>query len=227
VEANCRRIVILNLHDITYPLMRKIRTLQPQARFTTVWDAADMPDAMVVLRMGLDLPLYQKIRTGARWRLVGQGPGEGVYLPESRVSELGWWERLPDFAGWTPARGLPVIELRADDSTSLFGRELGEGGADLFYEGRGEPMRISMSLTPFEVSSGEGLVYLQTDEGEISKIEVRRGGVTAVANMILPSSPGRHRLRLWQAPGAKPLLVLSLVINDSPPVQLSTVLPPE
>lgn len=214
-EADCREVLILNLHDITYPLMRKLREQQPLIRFTSAWNETDAPDAIVVLRMGENLPLYHELKTHARWRLVGAGYGEGVYLPEAKVRELGWWERLPDFAGWTIIRGLSVIELRAGDGPSEFGRELSSRGAELSYQGEGQVMRLSMEVLRLGGGPVPVNLFLGLGDSEPVRIEVAQAGKTVV-NLPLPAMRCRQVVTMRSDRPDIELAITRLTINDQP-----------
>ena len=101
---------IVALHDIAYPLMQRLQEAIPGVHFygAPAADAAHDPLAIVVLRLGAPCALFQSLADGARYRLVGVGAGDGLYLPEARVRALGWERRLPAFAGWTLDENLPL-----------------------------------------------------------------------------------------------------------------------
>lgn len=43
----------------------------------------------------------------------------GVYLPATRVTELGWRDSLPTFSGWHQAFGLPLTHVQVRDGQVL------------------------------------------------------------------------------------------------------------
>lgn len=91
-----------NLHDIGYPLMRRLGREQPGLRFSGA-PAGRMaeapPDAVLVFSLLAPQPLYREFLGVTDWRLVGAGEGDGVYLREAAVARLGLAAAVPDFAG--------------------------------------------------------------------------------------------------------------------------------
>lgn len=215
--AGAEKVELINLHDVQYPLMRRLVAQRPETRFV---NEGEKPDAVIVLNLGGNSPLYRAGRSGEMWRLVGDGYGEGVYLPAEFVRERGWWNRLPYFAGWKAEKGLAVTGYRLENSPIYRGSLLGEADALLSYRSYGGAMKLAMTLVPFEPMNRQVTVHLQTDEGEVHEIEVFPAGVTAVSDISLPSSRGQHRLRLWQHPSGGDLLILRLVVNDAQPSRL-------
>ncbi|MEY4487525.1 MAG: hypothetical protein RIQ79_33 [Verrucomicrobiota bacterium] len=213
-ESGARRVQLVNLHDIAYPLMRRLLVQRPDTRFV---DGGGRPDVLVVLNRGDSLPLYRPGEAGRVWRLAGEGYGEGVYLPEERVSALGWWKRLPRYAGFSAEEGFQGIDYSAGGGRSEQGRSLGGGTSTLRFLGRGAPMTFLIELVPLGPAAGTVSLYLDVDDEPWRRIEVGGGGSPTSAQLKLPTGAGWHRLQLRCGPGAPELLVLRLVINDSPP----------
>jgi hypothetical protein len=213
-EAEARRVQMINLHDIAYPLMRRLLTQRPDTLFV---GGEGRPDALVVFNGGSSLPLYRTGEAGRVWRLVGEGYGEGVYLPEERVRALRWWDRLPRYAGFSVVEGFQGIEYRAGGTHAGQGRSIGAGVSTLRFLGRGEPLTFSIELAPLGPSAEPVSLYLDLDGAPWRRIAVAVDGSTSSAKFELPASEGWHRVQMQSEPGAPELLVLRLVINDSPP----------
>ncbi len=216
-DSEARNVMIVNLHDIAYPLMRRLRDAEPSTRFAGAWADSDSPKALIMLRMGGTMPLYQSLGAGRAWRLVGEGYGEGVYLPVEQVSARGWWDRLPRFAGWRAEDGFTVFEVRAGSGPSVLGRELPNGRGRLGYYSRGGQMRLSLDAAKMEGPAGPVPVYVQADNEPPARIDVAEGRVTGVVDFPLPSAPGWHHLTMSIPNGAGEIVILGLVINDRDP----------
>jgi hypothetical protein len=216
-DSGARNVMIVNLHDIAYPLMRRLADNEPSTRFTGVWTDSDSPQALIILRRGGTMPLYQAPGGGRAWRLVGEGYGEGVYLPVEQVRARGWWDRLPDFAGWRAEHGFTVSEVRTGSGSSLLGRALTKGSGRLGYYSNGAQMRLSLDAAKMGGPSGPVPVYMQIDQEPPARIDVVEGRVTGVVDFPLPSSPGWHHLTLSVPGGSGDIVILGLVINDAPP----------
>lgn len=100
-EAGVREVMISNLHDIPYSLMRRLKREIPGLRF--VDESTQAPEAMLFMRQRQSQPILRSWKGGSEYRLVGDGVGDCLYLPAARVAELGWETRLPVFAGWSRA----------------------------------------------------------------------------------------------------------------------------
>lgn len=216
-DSEARNVMIVNLHDIAYPLMRRLRDAEPSTRFAGAWTDSDSPQALIILHMGGTMPLYQSLGAGRVWRLVGEGYGEGVYLPVGQVSAEGWWDRLPQFAGWRAEDGFTVFEVRAGSGPSVLGRELPNGRGRLGYYSRGGQMRLSLDAAKMGGPAGPVPVDVQVDNEPPARIDVAEGRVTRVVDLLLPSAPGWHHLTMSIPNGAGEIVILGLVINDRAP----------
>lgn len=216
-DAGARNVTIVNLHDIAYPLMLHLRKNEPCTLFTGSSTYSDSTQAIVTLQMGETVPLYHSVGDGRIWRLVGEGYGEGVYLPVEQVHACNWWDRLPQFAGWRKEEGFTAFEVRAGSGPSVLGRELANGRGRLGYNSRGGQMRLSLNAAKMAGPSGPVPVFMQMDDGPTALIKIAEGRTTNVVDFPLPSAPGWHHLTMSVPNGAGEIVILSLVINDHGP----------
>ena len=110
IASGARSVLMPNIHDVTYPLMRTLLKSNPSTVFAEVSRRGAPPlpaEALVMMRSGQVQPLWRDYGGRTDWRLVGLGiPQGGVYLPPEKVKALGWADSLPIFAGWLPESGL-------------------------------------------------------------------------------------------------------------------------
>jgi hypothetical protein len=220
-DSEARDVMLVNLHDISYPLMQRLKQAEPSTRFSGGWTDSESPQALVVLRMGGSMPLYQTLGGRRIWRLVGEGYGEGVYLPIEQVRARDWWERLPQFAGWRAEAGFTVTEIRAGNGPSQLGRELPNGIGRLGYYSVGAQMRLSLNAVKMGGRTGPAPVYLHIDREPPARLDVAENRVTGVVDFPLPSSPGWHQITFSVPKNEGEIVILGLVINDDPPKEKS------
>ena len=112
IASGSRSILIPNVHDASYPLMRTLRRQVPDIVFAEVSCRGSQPaptEALVMMENGQVQPLWREYAGRADWRLVGQDLiSGGVYLPAAKVASLGWQDALPNFAGWRLGFGLSL-----------------------------------------------------------------------------------------------------------------------
>jgi len=144
IESGAQCILIPNVHDVAYPLMRSLRRANPGIVFAEVprrGTPAVRADALVLMENGQVQPLWREYAGRSDWRLVGRDLiSGGVYLSSAKVAGLGWMDALPTFAGWRQAFGLglayvqpssgPVLPavLFAGDSAAIVLPPLPQGG---------------------------------------------------------------------------------------------------
>ncbi|PTX95544.1 glycosyltransferase family 39 protein [Opitutus sp. ER46] len=144
-ESGARDVAISSVHDMPYNLMRALQQTVPGVHFygAPVSAIPALPDALVVLELHKPLPLYHVFPDGTRFRLVGEGATDGLYLPEARVRALGWAHRLPAFGGWTMSEHFDLkIEGGALRETPVMWRELTRPRAKLWFRGWSTAMRL-------------------------------------------------------------------------------------
>ena len=112
IASGARSILIPNVHDVSYPLMRILRQHDPEVVFAEVPLRGARPaplDALVLMENGQVQPLWRDYAGRTDWCLVGQELiSGGVYLPAAQITRLGWRDELPSFAGWRQAFGLSL-----------------------------------------------------------------------------------------------------------------------
>jgi hypothetical protein len=216
-QSGARRLAMHNIHDIQYPLMRRLQRRVPGLIFAGA-PASDAtpPDGILIFGLGKAQPLYAQFAGREDWRLVGDGFGDGMYLPEPRVRALGWWNRLPAFAGWDQAAGLPLADWFLPATGQFVAREMPTGEAELRYLAHGRPMRLTLALR--RTTEKRPPLQLAIDARGDTPV-VRDCGAEASVEFSLevPSSEGLHWLHLRANAAAQGTFVLTrLQINDAP-----------
>ena len=110
IASGAHSVLIPNVHDVAYPLLRTLRMANSDIFFAEVprRAASAVPaDALVLMEKGEVQPLWCEYAGRADWRLVGKDlMSGGVYLSSAQVATLGWMDVLPTFSGWHQAFGL-------------------------------------------------------------------------------------------------------------------------
>ncbi len=148
-DAGVHEVAVVSRHDSAYPLMRRLQREMPGLRFhgAPATDGARVPEAILALELGAPLALFHEMADGTRYRLVGAGAGDGLYLPEARVRALGWEQRLPAFAGWTAHENLllrvgqPVLP-----TAPLVTRVMTAATAAVFFPGWEGRARLAVTI---------------------------------------------------------------------------------
>ncbi len=212
--AGVSDVEFVALHDIAYPLMRRLQAEIPGVHFygAPATDSIRNPGALIVLKLGAPCPLFETLGDGARYRLVGAGAGDGLYLPEARVQALGWERRLPAFAGWTADANLPLtvdepIDIGAPVSHRVMGAEL----ARVFFPGWVGRARIAGTV---RTTTAAGWIELSLNGGPAQRLEFATAG-THDFELSLPCQAGANTLELRRPPGSESTLDFSrLTIDD-------------
>ena len=207
-------VEVVALHDIAYPLMRRLQEAIPGVHFygAPAADAAHDPPAIVVLRLGAPCALFQSLADGARYRLVGVGAGDGLYLPEARVRALGWERRLPAFAGWTLDENLPLtVDEPVVPTAPVSHRVMTAAVARVFFPGWSGRARIAGTVG----TTTAGLwLDLSVNGGAAARVELAAPGAHDF-ELSLPCLPGPNTLELRRPPGPGPTLdFFRLTIDD-------------
>jgi Dolichyl-phosphate-mannose-protein mannosyltransferase len=216
-EAGVRDVAIVSVHDLVYPLMRRLQKEMPGLHFhgAPASDGARNPDAILKLNLFRQAGLYHQMADGSRYRLVGASAGDGVYLPEGLVRAKGWEGRLPAFAGWTGHDGLM---FRTDDVIS--GREV-----EIWREMTGEHAEVRFT-------AGAGIVRIKarliTDSPDVETLELALNGAAAERitlppgsrrigfELLLPAKAGDNKLVLRRSGDQRrPLKFIQLVIVEA------------
>lgn len=199
-RSGARRIWLQNVHDLAYPLMRRLQARMPDLTFVgATADAFGRVEAIVTLSLGVAMPLYGEFAGRSDWRLVGAGPGDGIYLPATRVWELGWERNMPDFAGWTKHIGLTPAEHDLPGGGRLSVRTIPSGHAQLFYESRGQPMRLRVTARRLAAVSDRWSFSVDALGADVV-VDCEGSGVKEI-ELPLPSEPGAHVIGLRLSPG--------------------------
>ncbi|MFA6204501.1 MAG: hypothetical protein WC710_15085 [Gallionella sp.] len=217
-EAGLRDVMIVSVHDVTYTLMRKMQKALPRVHFygAPSSDGSRKPGAIVSLDLLRPLPLYHMMDDGSRYRLVGDTMGDGIYLPEKQVYELGWAQRLPAFSGWTKHSSL---EFRADrhpvkNSPEIWRQMQGLTGGLEFPAG-GRPVRFDVSVV--KMTAGSDSLDIFVNGHAIDLVELPKGTARVDFSLWLPTVVGVNRLEMRRPVGAVGELKFTrLIFNDVP-----------
>ena len=209
-------VAVVSLHDIAYNLMRQL----PGMHFygAPAVAAGDRPpEAVVILNYSNPLALYHEMAGGARYRLVGDSAGDGLYLPADRVRALGWERRLPAFAGWTGAKNLPMtvatpVVLDAPVTTLVMVAPTAAVSFPVSWEGG----RARLTGTVRKLRPGAGWVEFTCNGEPAGRVELTGTGPQDFA-FSLSCRAGPNQLELRRAEGAEEVVEFTrLEIADSP-----------
>lgn len=208
-----------NIHDIAYPLMRRLTAELPGLRFAGAPAGAltnAPPDAIILLSVGNEQALYREFAGVSDWRLVGRGGGDGVYLHEAAVAELGLAEVVPAFGGWERTHGLILGPEILHEGSPLTLRQLKEGEARLGYYSRGRRLRLRAGVFRSAGDSEPLALQVETERGRVA-VPLEPGNVWQYFEVDLPAAAGPHVVVL-RAPGPDKLRFVRLQVVDDPAV---------
>ncbi len=214
--SGVRDVMMVSVHDIPYLVMRRLQRESPTVHFhgAPASDAAHDPDAILPLELLHPLGLYHQLANGVRYRLVGDSVGDGIYLQESRVHELGWVNRLPAFAGWTSHVGLAfrVNETGVNGGPKAW-REMSDRHAELCFPGWGVPLRLDASVIKRTV--GRDSLELVINGRVLQRIELPEYAAEVGFSVWLPVVNGSNRLELRRPDEAAGSLQFTrITLND-------------
>ncbi len=217
VRSGARHISIYSVHDTPYVLMRRLQGAIPGVEFSGGVTPVRAPcDALTMLVIGAPLPLYAEWDGRQVGRLVGTGFGDGIYLPEARVRELGWWNRLPEMGGWARQEGLPRSGWAMPGWGPGVARWMpsGQGQIDYLSAGRRLQLRVALRRVKAErprlelAFASEGKEFAVIDAGTEESVEF---------TVSVPSNLGVNRVVLRDNDAARGGYVFTrLQFNDSP-----------
>lgn len=199
-RGGVRAVDVQSVHDIAYPLMRRLRREVPDIHFVGAPAQRGPVDGVIVLSLSAPLALYGEYGGRTDWRLVGAGTGDGLYLPDARVRELGWADRLPQFAGWTQQSGLPLAERIWPAGGRFLVREIPSGHGKLTYATVGRPARLRGVVRRSGAAAGSFRITVTAADQEIGVVEFGQGEAHEF-EVRIPGSPGVHQVGL-QVPAA-------------------------
>ena len=214
-EAGARNILVWSVHDIPYPLMKRVAAELPGAHFygAPAGDAAIKPDAILQLGVLRPAALYYVFEDGSRFRLTGDVFADGVYLPETMVAERGWTRRLPAFAGWSKQEGFRLRDASPDSSGHpAVWRELGANGAVIDFDARTSTMTLTATVAQ---APGIPVFLVIFNNGiEMGRVELVPGAPVQAFDIRLRCEPGANRLEIRGGAERAPLKFTRLQIND-------------
>ncbi len=213
-RSGARAVDLQSVHDIAYPLMRRLQRTVPGIHFVGAPAQRGSVDGILVLSLGAPLALYGEYGGRSDWRLVGAGTGDGFYLPDARVRELGWADRLPQFAGWTQQSGLPLAERIWPEAGRLLVREIPSGRGELVYAAVGRPARLR-GVVRRDGNAAEDFQITVTVAGQpVGIVEIGRG-VAHEFEVQISGAPGVHVVGL-QVPAsvAREIVFTRLQVTD-------------
>jgi hypothetical protein len=215
-RSGARAVSIQSVHDIPYPLMRRLRREIADLRWSGAPATDRRVDAIIPLALGSPLPLTCDGEDRRDWRLVGAGFGDGCYLPEAQVRALGWWDELPAFAGWVRQTGLPLADWRFAAEGLVVVREIPEGRGQLVYQAAGRPLRLRAALRRVDALESDLQITCAVGNREFAAVDCGRSAGREF-EIQLPSSLGPHVIELRvPARMAREVVFTRLQINDSP-----------
>ncbi|MCU0791331.1 MAG: glycosyltransferase family 39 protein [Opitutaceae bacterium] len=209
-ESGVTDIVLLSVHDSVYPLMRQLGLENPQVRINRNGERA--PEAILVCEHFKPLETGRVWADGTRYRLVGDGPGDCLYLREDIARRLGWMLRLPPFAGWSHQSGFG-IEITGEWSDTV--------PQQVFRRIKTSPARIFFSAA----SAGHALLELEAERsapgrlaadlslnGErVREVELAEHEGSRRISLRVPVKAGENELTLAVAPEHADALVFRVL----------------
>lgn len=212
-RSGARAVDVQSVHDIAYPLMRRLQREVPDVHFVGAPARRGPVDGILVLSLGAPLALYGEYGGRSDWRLVGAGTGDGLYLPDARVRELGWADRLPQFAGWTQQSGLPLAERIWPDVGRLLVREIPSGRGEVIYAAVGRPARLRGAVRRNGATGEDFRITVTVAGREVGVVEVGRGEVHEFEVRIV-GTPGVHVVGLQVPVAAREVVFTRLQVTD-------------
>jgi|GEM_PF-1423949 len=222
-ESGVQEVAVVTIHDIPYPLMQKLQMAVPDIHFygAPVSDGAEPAEAYVRLGLLEPLPLTYAVAGEGEYRLVGAGPGDGIYLTEGKVMELGWQHQLPDFAGWIRSENLQLgVDMPTLSGPARWVRYFPEGSGGIDFYAPND----SMYLTAVVLNSGddEDRLWFEVNGVVVGEMRLDLPAGEYRMEMVLPTSVGMNRLVIRRSgDNQREVSFTRLVINDVPPVSQS------
>ncbi|MFI5335607.1 MAG: ArnT family glycosyltransferase [Opitutales bacterium] len=217
--AQVHSIAIVSIHDLSYPLMQRLRQAIPGVHFygAPASDAAGLADAYVKLVLLQPLPLYFTVPGAGPYRLVGDGLGDGIYLPEAKVRALGWLHQLPDFSGWVRSEG-----MRISADTTLPGGQLGDvrylPSGRSWMEFQAETDQVYLRATVVKTDQVPETLEFGMNGIVVHRSELQPPVGLQHLEVALPCHPGINRLEIRRADGSNGELQFTrLQLNDVAP----------
>lgn len=199
-ESGARNVYLHNLHDIAYPLMRKLRRQDATIHFAGAPAGAFTKtplDAVVSLELGAPLPLYGTFADREGWRLVGDAASDGLYLPTGKVDELGWRDRVPLFAGFVREQGVSFPLVRQWQGGALYARTLDSAGAKLGYLALGRPLTLRAAAGRADGRTEPLHLLIRAEGGGVWSVPLVNDGQTQWFELPLPSAAGPHLVEIF------------------------------
>ena len=219
LAANVKSVAVVSTHDISYPLMRLMNREIPGVHFygAPASDGSQGADAYARLDFLKPLPLYYTNAESMRFRLIGSGLGDGVYLPETKVHELEWMHQLPDFAGWLDSENIKMGAGVLKPDGSMVGNRFMPSGVGLIrFQTEGD--RIYLSATYVKTDSSPEVLEFQTNGALTKRIELRPSIGFHQLELTLNCLPGINQVEIKHADGFEGELVFTkLLLNDVAP----------
>ena len=215
-EANARSVMLVSVHDMAYPLMLRMRRELPGVHFygAPVSDGQVPPDAIVALELFQPVNLYHQFGD-TLFRLVGDHYGDGVFLPSDRVLELGWADRLPNFAGWLQGPGIRFrIALLADDQ-SIMVWEVEEALAKVAYETDIALRRLRGAVRGVSLAHDQSL-SIWLNGSEVAAFDLVAGPEETHFEYALPGNPGKNMIEFRRDPTAQGAIEFTALVVSGP-----------
>jgi len=214
-DAGVRDLMMISVHDLQYPLMRRLSRDASGVRFHGAPARGGEPDAILMLGLFQPMALYHSFNDGRRYRLVGASAGDGLYLPEDLVRNRGWGERLPSFAGWSSHEGFPLRYHAKNSGIDLaMTREMTGGRAIMRFSSRANVTHLRATVVKTSVLAEELAWWINGQE--IGRIALAEGELAREIETSLPSRIGENTLELRRSGGDRPLRFDRLILNDIP-----------
>lgn len=199
-ESGARHVYVHNLHDIAYPLMRKLRRMDASTHFAGAPAgrfAAVPPDAVISLALGAPLPLYGAFAGRDDWRLVGDTAGDGFYLPKEEVDALGWRARVPLFTGFVREQGLSLPHAHQWGGQKLLARSLDAPVVKLGYLAHGRSLVLRVSAVRTDERAEPLTVFVQVEDGTIWSVSLANAGQVQSFELPMPAATGPHVVEIF------------------------------
>ncbi|MDP1580001.1 MAG: phospholipid carrier-dependent glycosyltransferase [Candidatus Didemnitutus sp.] len=198
--SGVRDVLVHNLHDITYPVLRALRHAVPDIHFHGApagRSPTRPPEALLLFAAGAPHALTLDFAGRADWRIVSAGVDVVCYLPLARVRELGWANEVPPFVGWIRQVGLPwSIPLPSGVAENL-ACEFPDEKALLAYVATGRPLALRGRLERADSSLYDAVAIVVTIAGvEQGKIILAPTERAIDFDLVVPGTMGPHVLEL-------------------------------
>jgi len=217
-SAGVRSVAVVSVHDISYPLMRLMQREIEGVHFygAPAEDGDHGADAYVRLEFFKPLPLYFTNTESVRFRLVGRGLGDGIYLPEAKVLELEWLHQLPDFAGWTDSKNIKIgAGVLRPDGTAANNRLMPSGYGSIDFQADGDWMFLSANYVKTDALNE--VIEIVTNGALTKRYELKPVVGFHQLEVSLPCRPGMNQVEFRRADHRGGDLVFTKVIlNDVP-----------